>query len=547
MDNQILINMIFGVIGGLFIFLLGMKNMSDGMQAIAGDRMRRMINAVTDNRLGACGIGAAITSLIQSSSVTTVMVIGLVNAGLMTLAQAIGVILGADIGTTITAWIVALNIIEYGLPILGISGFFFLFSRNERVRYTAMMIMGVGMIFFGLQLMKQGMEPLQGNPDFLRLFTLFRPDDALGIISCVIIGATVTAIVQSSSATVAITITLARTGALDFATAVALVLGQNIGTTITAYLASLGTSRQAKRAAYAHILIKIVGVVLVVSFFPLYIKFLDALVGDHLEIAKRIALSHTIFNIFIVILFLPSIEYLVKLLMRFVPDRPEEGPPHLTFLDVGMLDAPAIAIQQSFDETVSMSSAVLKMMEWLRETIRDGKRDKQRERKILHREEILDDVQKEIVQFLGHLLSGNVPPTVSVQARVQLRLADEYESISDYLRSICKLLAKMENAHYDISPAGKADILELHDRVNDYLLMLHSALQNGEQNIISRAVADSDMINSLFKKCRRDHITRIEKKSVVPLSSLIFIDILQSYRKVKSHALNIAEALAGEK
>jgi len=198
--------MAFNLIGGLAIFLLGMKNMSEGMQAIAGSRLRRMIGVATNNRLLACGTGAVVTSIIQSSSVTTVMLVGFVNAGLMTLLQAIGVILGADIGTTITGWIVSLNVAEYGLPVLGLSGFFFLFTKNERLRYAAMAFMGVGMVFFGLQLMKHGLEPLRHSENFIAWFSRFEPASYFGVLKCVLAGALVTAVVQSSSATVAITI-----------------------------------------------------------------------------------------------------------------------------------------------------------------------------------------------------------------------------------------------------------------------------------------------------------------------------------------------------
>ena len=209
------------VLGGLCIFLLGMKNMSEGMQAVAGNRLRKMIAMVTDNRLKACATGAAVTAVIQSSSVTSVMVIGMVNAELMTLAQAIGVVLGADIGTTITAWIVSLNVIDYGLLVLGLAGFVFLFSKKERVQYTAMAFMGLGMVFFGLYLMKHGLEPLRENPAVLAWFSRFRPATFGGRIKCVLVGAVVTSIVQSSSATVAITITLARNGLIGYDTAVA--------------------------------------------------------------------------------------------------------------------------------------------------------------------------------------------------------------------------------------------------------------------------------------------------------------------------------------
>ena len=254
------IKMIFAVVGGLGIFLLGMKNMSEGTQAVAGDRMRKLINAVTNNRFIACGVGIIVTSLIQSSSVTTVMVVGMVNAELMNLMQAIGVILGADIGTTITGWILVLEIAKYGLPMIGLSAFFFLFSKNEQIRYSAMMILGLGMVFFGLQMMKEGFYPLREMPAFIEWFSRFTPINYFGVLKCCLAGAILTTIVQSSSATLGITIGLASTGIINFETAAALVLGENIGTTITAYLASLGASTNAKRTAIAHILIKVIGV-----------------------------------------------------------------------------------------------------------------------------------------------------------------------------------------------------------------------------------------------------------------------------------------------
>ena len=215
------LEIIFQVCGGLGIFLLGMKNMSEGMQAVAGDRLRKMIGAITNNRILASGVGTLVTCVIQSSSVTTVMVVGMVNASIMTLTQAIGVILGANIGTTITGWILVVKIGKYGLPLLGISAFFYLFSKKDTIRFFAMFLVGLGMVFFGLQLMKNGFAPIKGLPGFEAWFHKFQPDTYLGVWKCVMVGAVLTAIVQSSSATLGITMALALTGAINFHTAAA--------------------------------------------------------------------------------------------------------------------------------------------------------------------------------------------------------------------------------------------------------------------------------------------------------------------------------------
>ncbi|MHC4524009.1 MAG: Na/Pi cotransporter family protein, partial [Planctomycetota bacterium] len=272
------LEIIFQVCGGLGIFLLGMKNMSEGMQAVAGERIRKLIGAVTNNRLLACGIGTMVTSIVQSSSVTTVMVVGMVNAGLMTLIQAIGVILGANIGTTITGWILVLKVGKYGLPMIGLAAFFYLFSKKERIRFTAMVFVGLGMVFFGLQLMKNGFAPIQDMPKFIEWFQAFQPSNYPGIIKCVLAGAVLTAIVQSSSATLGITMGLAASGMIDYPTAAALVLGENIGTTITALLASLGTSTTARRAAYAHTLFNTIGVLWITLLFPWYTELISCVI-----------------------------------------------------------------------------------------------------------------------------------------------------------------------------------------------------------------------------------------------------------------------------
>ncbi|MEO8270702.1 MAG: Na/Pi symporter, partial [Aureliella sp.] len=252
--------MIFELVGGLGIFLLGMKNMSEGMQAVAGDSLRRLVGAVTNNRIFATTVGVLVTCIVQSSSVTTVMVIGFVNSGVMELTQAVGVIMGANIGTTITGWILVLNIGKYGLPLLGFSAFVYLFSRGDRWRTWAMFVMGTGMVFFGLEVMKEACAIIKELPEFVSWFAKFNADTYWGVLKCAAVGCVMTMVVQSSSATLGITISLATQGVISYPTAAALVLGENIGTTITAFLASLGTTTNARRAAYFHVIFNLCGV-----------------------------------------------------------------------------------------------------------------------------------------------------------------------------------------------------------------------------------------------------------------------------------------------
>ena len=549
------------VAGGLGLFLLGMKNMSEGMQAVAGARLRALINAVTNNRIAACLVGALVTCTIQSSSVTTVMVVGFVNASLMTLSQAIGVILGADIGTTITGWILVLNVGKAGLPLMGISAIFYLFTKNERLRFTAMALMGLGMVFFGLDLMKTGFAPLRDMPAFVVWFSKFSPNGFWGVLRCTLVGAVVTAIVQSSSATVGITMGLASTGVIDFRTAAALVLGQNIGTTITAYLASLGTSRNARRAAYGHILVKVIAVFIVLAVFPWYIRFIEFVVHVDPDLAvprdgvltyphimRGIATSHTIFNIALACFFLPFVTPFVRLLLWIVPSKPTPETPRLTYLDVRMLDTPALGIEQSRKETVKMARHVEKMLDWLREIMtHDIEEDSETQRKLFRREEIMDNIQHEIVLFLSSLLKANVPQDVVQQARAQLRMADEYETLSDYLVSLLKMHRKLAKHGVSLSAAGREHLLDLHDRVASYVRMINDAVEEWSPGDSAKAHAEGSFIDKLMKDYRFAHMNRIADEQSHPLSSLVFPDMLNAYRRMKDHALNIAEALAGEK
>jgi phosphate:Na+ symporter len=524
-----------------------MKYLSDGVQAVAGERMRKMISMITDNRIAAMGTGLFVTSIIQSSSVTTVMLVGLANAGLMTLKQSIGVILGADIGCTINAWIVAVHITKYGLIMTGVAGFFYMFGKHERTRFVAMLIMGLGMLFFGLLLMEHGVEPFRYHQDFIALFSSFTPRSLWGVIKCVLIGALVTAIIQSSSATIAITITLARTGVIDFDTSVALVLGQNIGTTITAFLASLGTSMRARRVAYAHILIKVFAVLLTVPFFFPYLKLLGLIMSDSAEIATRIALAHTIFNVLLVMAFLPFTHLLNNFLHILFKDKLANEIPALTKLDKRLQETPVVAIEQSRREVIRMGEVVGSMLILLREIVTEnGNGKKEKINTLFSQEELLDRMQEEITVFLTQLLSGGLISTLAKEAQEQLRRSDEYESVSDYVIVILKLHLRLQNAKLAFDDEEMKDILELHAAVQDYYKLVFEAHKNRITNILITAKPQAEAITHLFRRMRSRHLSKLSTTQVDPLICTLFPDVLAGYRRIKDHLLNIAEADAEE-
>jgi phosphate:Na+ symporter len=560
------IAIVFHVFGGLGIFLLGMKNMSEGMQAVAGDRMRKLIGLATDNRLIGIGAGATVTGLIQSSSVATVMVVGMVNAGLMTLKQAIGIIVGANIGTTITAWIMAYSLEQYGLSIIGISALFYLFSKSDRVRFIAVFVLGLGMVFFGLELMKQGLTPIRSMPEFVAWFSRFQADSYWGIVKCIMVGAAVTAVIQSSSATVGITMALAGTGIIDFPTAAGLVLGENIGTTITPVLASLGTITNAKRAAYAHVIFNILGVLWITPLFFIYIKgvtwfiitFLGCKMPDvpvYTDITvtypyaeKAIAVTHTGFKILNMLVFLPWVGTYTRFLTWLVPEKPAEKP-RLTYLNIRMLDTPAIAVEQAYKELLKMGRDAMDMMRDFKAMLSNAEPNRLTAEQLFAKETELDVIQKEIVEFIGNMMAGNITHEIMQEASGHLRIADELESISDYVQGLLKLRLKMRNTGLRFSEGGLQDMIALHDKVEEYLQRLNDGLAHKDDTpeYFSEMMTKGLAVTNFMKECRERHLARVGKGITDPLMSLIYTDMLTAYRRIKDHGFNIAEVLAGEK
>jgi phosphate:Na+ symporter len=339
------------------------------------------------------------------------------------------------------------------------------------------------------------------------------------------------------------------------------VLGENIGTTITACLGSIGASTNAKRAAAAHVTIKVLGVAWITAIFPYYMDFIRWIMGSDViatavlvdgkatypHAMKAIALSHTGFNIANVIVMIPFTAVLARVLMRVMPDKMEKEVPHLKYLDVRMLDTPTIGIQQSHEEIVRMGGIARKMLVRLKDIIAKKGRDEVAEGKIFRREDILDVKQKEVVEFLSSLLSGTVPHEVMNSGRKQLRMADEYESIGDYITTLLKLNLKMDKGEMEMLSETRGEIIELHGRVLKYLSMINEAVKEDNVRIVLKAGTQGDAITHLIKEYRTNHLERVESGHVSALKSLIITDMLNAYRRVKDHALNIAEVLAGEK
>ena len=560
MESTAIVNLVSQLIGGLGIFLLGMKHMSDGMQAVAGSSLRRLISAVTGNRLTATIVGTIVTCIVQSSSVTTVMVVGFVNSGVMQLTQAVGVIMGANIGTTITGWILALSIDKYGLPMLGAAAFAYLFTRGDRFRYWALTLMGIGMVFFGLEIMKNSCAIIKKLPEFEAWLKAFQATTYLGVLKCAMVGCVLTTVIQSSSAMLGITISLASQGIIDYQTAAALVLGENIGTTITVFLASLGATTNARRAAYFHVMFNVIGVIWITLIFPWYIDLIEWLVGVDAGkaviangketfpyVTAAIAAVHTVFNVANTLVFFPLLPLLVRFLVWAVPGKPFKEKPKLTDLDIRMLETPSLAIEQSFKELQKMGDGCAKMLDWVKELLGQDEPDQALSDRLKHREQILDTVQDEVSAYITNLLSGNIPHAVADEARRQLRIADEYESVSDYLANLEKFDRKLRRDGHRFSEDQRASLDQLNQMAAEYLDSVNEAHAVTNRSVLIKTEPLSRRLRDAIKSLRKKHLEDLSRGDMAPVVTVAFMAALNAYSRVRDHVHSVAEEIAEEK
>ncbi|WP_177161931.1 Na/Pi cotransporter family protein [uncultured Fusobacterium sp.] len=538
-----MLEILMKVVGGLGLFLYGMDNMSSGMQKIAGKRLKKILTVLTTNRFLAIGVGLFVTMLVQSSSVSTVMAIGFVNASLLTLKQALGLILGANIGTTVTGWILVLNVGKYGLPIAGASAIFYMFSKNEKIKTKALTIMGLGLIFFGLELMSNGLKPIRSMPEFVRLFSLFTADSYFGAMKAALVGALITSVVQSSSATLGITITLATQGLIDYPTAVALVLGENVGTTITAFLASLSANSNAKRAAYAHSIVNIVGVCWAITIFPFYLKLLDFLVNPSENVTLGIATAHTMFNVINVILFTPFIGPLEKLLCKLVKDD-GKGTIKVTKLDKLMVKTPSVVIAQSTQEIINMNTEIKGMLSILSGFFEDSNKnhlttDKLNELQAI--EERMDLYQKEITDINYMILTADITDEMKDDTRKNIEICDEYETISDYGVRIGKVLNRFEESEIKLTENEKTRLRKLNRDVVNLYELINVGYKNKDKTIFAIANEKANIILKEFRKGRETHLENVSKIGISVTQSIGYMDILNYYRRLRDHIVNIIE------
>lgn len=543
---------IYTLLGGLGIFFFGMKFMSDGLQAVAGDVIRKMINSMTQNRVMAAGVGLLVTCIIQSSSVTTVMAVGFVNAGLMNLTQAIGVILGANVGTTITGWIISLKIAQYALLLVGVGFIPGLFSKTEKWQHLGKSILGVGLLFLGLEFMSGAFVHLRENISFMDSIAYFSNQNYGAYVASILMGCLLTMIVQSSTAMLGITMALATSGVIPYHTAICMMLGENIGTTITAVLAAIGANVNARRAAWLHAFIKIFGVSIVLLILPYFFAAVDFMIpmnpnemsndGTFPFVNMHIALAHTLFNFGSAIILLPFVNNLAALVTKITPERHEKEVPHLLVLGDPSNMLPAASMAQAESELRKMKEIVERMYKLNREFWFNENYDPKMLAKIIDYERITDNIHKEITVFLCYVMEKPMSHHQSEQIQAMIKITDELESVADYIERLATYRDRFKS-NEKLDGDSRTEFFQFLDDVWKFFELVGAGLDNGESLDMSAIEAKSHELQLWADSMREKHLDRISKGTYLPVTALTYSDMVVALRKIRAHSFLMAGAI----
>ncbi|WP_180994094.1 Na/Pi cotransporter family protein [Bacillus sp. Marseille-P3661] len=536
-------SMIFEFLGGLGIFLFGIKFMGDGLQKLAGNRLRDILDKFTTNPIMGILAGIIVTILIQSSSGTTVLTVGLVNAGFMTLKQAIGVIMGANIGTTVTAFIIGFDVGAYSLPIIAIGAFLIFFFKHKKANYAGQLFFGFGALFYGLELMGAGMKPLRSLQAFHDLTVSMSDNPILGVV----IGTVFTVIVQSSSATIGILQELFAQGAIDLKAALPVLFGDNIGTTITAVLASLGASVAARRAALTHVIFNLVGTTIFLIILGLFTKLIAALQANmNLNEEMTIAFAHGIFNVTNTIIQAPFIAVLALIVTKLIPGQEITVEYNTKGLDPLFIEqSPSIALANAKKELLRMGEFSIKGLEESHKYL-NTKLPVHSELGLQY-EQAINNLDRKITQYLIDVASsGDITAQDSEVHSILMNTVNDIERIGDHFENIIELVDYQIANKVKLTDQAITDLEEMFEltiaTVKEAMLSLEKQDMTLAQDVIQKEVE----IDKMERNLRKKHIIRLNEGICQGTAGIVFVDIISNLERIGDHAVNIAEAVLGE-
>lgn len=533
-------SIIFQILGGLAIFLLGMKMMSESLQRVAGNKMRSILKKVTSNRFLGLMAGALVTAAIQSSSATSVIAVSFVNSGLIVLKQAVGVIIGANIGTTITGQLIAFKITHYAFPMLTVGFAMFAFSKNRRTQFWGKALLGLALIFLGMTIMKGVLDPLKTSMAVKSLFMNFSTNPLLAIL----VGTLVTSIIQSSSATVGLTMTLAGAGLINLQGAFYLVLGDNIGTTITAQLSAIGGTRAARQTAMAHTLFNVIGAVymglLITNNNGFILNFVRSTSGDSM---RQVANAHSMFNIFNALLFLPLVPLLARLCKLIIPDKAEAEHEEIELtLDENLLDSPSLAID-------NLERELVKMANYAGSTIQHGiscfMTGSPNPEKIMAMEDSVDYMQRDLTIYASKLFQRDLNQNQSLKLPVIIHTINDIERISDHAVNMVEARERVSgNLSEQTGPLPDA-VGQAASIVVSMLHAIEESLKTHDRVASQRVLAFEEKLNRLEEDARNYYADCLTSKGMNGMAGLAMLDFIDYCERIGDHLTNIAQSLLG--
>lgn len=531
--------MIFQFLGGLGLFLFAIKYMGDGLQKAAGDRLRDILDRFTTNPFMGVLVGIIVTVLIQSSSGTTVITVGLVSAGFMKLRQAIGVIMGANIGTTVTAFIIGIDVGEYAYPIMALGAILLFFFKKSTIQNIGQVLFGFAGLFIGLELMSSGMKPLREWQPFLDLTVSMSDTPVLGVI----VGTVFTLIVQSSSATVGILQGLYAEGLIPLSGALPVLFGDNIGTTITAILAALGASVAARRAAATHVLFNIVGTIIFMIFLTPFLAYMEWITGVlGLEEKMQIAFAHGTFNVINTLLQLPLIGAWAWLVTRLIPGQDTAIEYKPKYLDYGLISqSPSIALGQAKQEIVRMGEYSIQGLQEAMNYLNTA--DNKHAAATEQLEEAINNLDRKSTDYLITLSKQSLSSQDSIVHHALLENIRDIERIGDHFENLIELIQYKENNRVKLSEEAMQELNEMFELTVDTVSLAIRSLDKQEINFAKEVLSKEDIIDEMERKLRKRHIKRLNEGLCSGSAGIVFADIISNLERVGDHAVNIAQAV----
>jgi phosphate:Na+ symporter len=523
------------LIGGLGLFLYGMSLMGDGLQKSAGDKLKKIVELLTSNIIIGVFVGALVTAVIQSSSATTVMVVGFVNAGIMQLSQAIGVIMGANIGTTVTAQLVSFKLDGLAPITLGIGIVLYLFASNGKIKNIAEILLGFGILFTGMEFMKDAVEPLAEFKGFTDALTSFGQRPLLGLL----LGIGITAIVQSSSASMGILIALAAQGIIPLSSALPILYGQNIGTCVTSLISSIGANRNAKRAAIMHLLFNIIGTVIFLIFLNKPVIGIVTKINPS-NVARQLANTHTLFNIVSVIILLPFAKFIVKLSMMIIPEGIEEKKEE-TYLDERILETPSIAFGNTIKETLKMADL---SKECLNNSM-NGFLNKSQKYidKTIENEKSIKKLQINLLSYLLKLSKASITTELVEDVDNLFNTINDLKRIGDHCENISELAEVAIQKEAYISEDGVDEINEMYEKVKQNCEDIINVIKYKDTIIANKIIHTEEQVNKIEKSIRKNHIYRLNNDDCKIDAGILYLDLITNLERISDHCANIAKRI----